>query len=187
MIARYRLIAILALTAAAWGLPAQARACESDAVAATVKNLGHWKNGYDYDIPLGCLAEHGEQAAGLLLQELHPMPERIIGLDEQGRHVASMHVIWCIRALRYITGLDFKAGSAAALKKVKLPGGAEDLLLMHNGDEVLVFSVAMSYDTTYIAPEDVQQAVFQKWKDWYATQSQGFKYSAHTHLDDWYF
>jgi len=187
MITRYRLTLILVLMATAWALPVQAQACSADEVPATVKNLGHWENGYDYDIPLGCLSEHGEQAAGLLLNELRPMPEGVIGLEEQGQHADSMHVIWCIRALRYITGLDFKAGSAAALRKMKLAGGARDLLLIGSGDEVLVFSVAMSHDTTYIAPEDVQKAVFEKWKAWYASQGKGFKYSAHTHLDDWYF
>ncbi len=57
------------------------------------------------------LAEHPRQAVKLLVRELHTVPLRAIHdpESEEGIVQQSLHVVWCLRALTYLTGREFKA------------------------------------------------------------------------------
>ena len=116
------------------------------------------------------------------------MPEMKILPADFDKHKDSMHVIWCMRYLRSITGgLEFEAGSAADIRSRHLPELQEYWILNQSGDQVRMYGVWMSRDSIYIAPQDIQQAVIAKWKHWYAANGATFHYVYDTHWDDWYF
>lgn len=165
-----------------------ASACTADDVPTIVKEK------VDSDLitiptdEMQCLVDHGAQAAQLLIQELHPMPEGRILEAEFAQHKRSMHVIWCVRTLRALTGgMEFKAGSAADIRKRHLPELQEYWILNQSGDAVRMYGVWMSRDTIYIAPKDVQEAVIAKWKDWYTANGASFHYVYDRNVDDWFF
>lgn len=165
-----------------------ARACTAADVPQIVKTIADADivtNGSD---ALHCLVDNGPLAAKLLIQDLHPMPEAKILNLEIKQHKDSMHVIWCMRTLRSLTGgLEFTAGSAAEIRKRHLPENQEYWILRGSGDAVRMYGDWMSRDSVYIAPKDIQEAVIAKWKDWYAANGATFHYVYDTNIDDWYF
>lgn len=187
MISKHAFLAVVFLAGLS-ALPSRAMACTEAELPGAVKNLGLWANGDDWRQAMTCLGEYGQLATGLLLKELHPVPETDITLGEaETTHKASMHVIWCIRGLRYLTGLNFMAGSAAEIKKQKLPELREYWILFQSGDYVRFYGTWMSRDETFIAPRDIQVAVIKKWKDWYAENGASYTYRTNSDFDAWFF
>lgn len=187
MAGKHALLAIT-LIAAAWALPTQASACSEAEAEATIKDLGYWAHVEDnWHKFMPCLGEHGQFSAGLLVKELHPVTEKDISVYDRDKHKAGMHVIWCIRGLRYLTGLNFMAGSAAEIRKQKLSENREYWILFQSGNYVRFYGTWMSRDWTFIAPKDVQVAVIAKWKDWYAANGTTYTYRTNSNFDDWYF
>ncbi|HET7174458.1 MAG TPA: hypothetical protein VFK21_00470 [Gammaproteobacteria bacterium] len=180
-------IAYLALCVATLSLPARAEACTNEEMAAKVKELGYWKNdNFDQRPILQCFAEHGADAAGLLVKQLHTVSIAHVPNQDRNKNQDSLHVIWALRSLYYITGFEFKAGSAATLKQLKLDKNREYWLLFGSGDQVNMFGVWESRDSLFVAPVDVQQAIIEKWKAWYAKDGAGFHYGDHDNMTLWY-
>lgn len=177
-----------ALTVLASSLPTAARACSEADVAGYIKQMGYWKTVPDPDPMLACFVEHGAMTAGLLIKELHPVNGTAYGTVDQGKHQADEHVLWALRGLYYMTGQDIRAGSASELRKLKLPSDREYWLLFASGDKVNFFAIHPSTDATYIAPQDVQAAIIEAWRSWYAKDGGAFSYKAHPYDDthSWY-
>lgn len=186
MIRKHMFLAVASLAALS-ALPAKAMACTEAEVPAVVKDLGYWAKSPDWQHAMGCLDKHGQIAAGLLLDELHPIPETDITLANERDHKAGIHVIWCVRGLRYLTGLNFMAGSAAEIRKQKMPDDRKYWILLQSGDSVKMYGTWMSRDETFIAPPDIQAAVIAKWKAWYAADGANFKYRNDMNFIDWFF
>jgi hypothetical protein len=104
-------------------------------------------------------------------------------LTHRGHYHNHPHAVWDIRALRSLTGLDFRAHTAADLTE------DEAHFLDHdpNTDDVLFFGTWMSRDTVWIAPHDAQIAIIKKWHEWSVHHGKDFKYVNDPVVDHWYF
>ena len=125
-------------------------------------------------------------ATRLLVAELHVIKRGSYRTSEAegfgSINYEAAHVIWCIRALRSLTGLDFKASTNTQLDE------KEGHFLGHvNNREVSFFGTWMSRDLSFIAPEDAQQKIIAKWKSWFAEHGTTYKYVNERNIDKWYF
>ena len=181
------IIACTAILAAVAALPARAQACTSEEMAAYVKQMGYWEDPYNYDPHpmLQCYLEHGAEAAGLLVKELHVVEDSDFAPETYTKHRDALHVVWAIRSLRAITGIDQKGGSAQELKTRKPHKHLLDILIVDSGDQVRFFGVFMSHEHIVTAPQDIQKEIIGKWNDWYKTQGASFKYQMSTSPDFW--
>jgi hypothetical protein len=114
-------------------------------------------------------------AARLLCQRLQ--------VTASGVHRDHPAVVWYIRALRSLTGLDFTAPTAAQLPDTELPYLRPD----KTTGNVHFFGWHMAWDDTWLAPRDAQQAIIHRWQAWFASEGQTFKYVNNRHHNDWYF
>jgi hypothetical protein len=158
--------------------------CDEDKISQVMKSL-EWSVSPETKVLLEQLARCPQEAVSYLVNELHEVPEEVIKPDELAEHPDTMHVIWCIRVLRYLTdGMKF-AGKTARFDEYNeklggLPIGKEK-------DEVYFFSVWMSRDILYIAPKDAQADVIKKWKEWYANHAENFDFKSSKDFNEWYF
>jgi hypothetical protein len=54
----------------------------------------------------------GRDAIRLLIATLQPIPEETVPAEDKKAHRAALQVVWAVRALRYLTGKDFRAPTA---------------------------------------------------------------------------
>ncbi len=121
-----------------------------------------------------------------LVQEIVVVRATTIRPDDYAAYAHEMHVIWCLRALRFLTnGLVFKATTR------ENPAGWDetrrDLLSPDSTKRVPFFSVWMSHDIVFVAPEDAQDDIIRQWEEWYQRRGATFPYKNATSVDDWYF
>lgn len=94
------------------------------------------------------------QSVKLLVEEL-----KEINPDPEKGDTESVHVIWCIRGLRSITGQRFAFRSGEQLTKFQKE--------FFRQDKPLPFvALRMSNSRFYVAPGDVQKKVISAWKEW---------------------
>jgi hypothetical protein len=136
---------------------------------------------------LNALANNPIEFAGLLINELAIVPENKILAGDQSANKKAMHIIWCIRALRSMTGLDFTAPTGNRFSKRVDEQTRNDLLKRPASDDVRFFAVWMSRDSIYVAPADAQEKIIKRWKEWYARNGQSHRYTTNSPLSDWYF
>ena len=141
------------------------------------------------------LARDPVESARFLIAELRPVPGvRILHDEQQTKWKETWHVIWCLRALRYITGgLEFRAKTAYRFGT----GQIEERRRWFVGGEqfgkdrtVRFFGVWMSRDSTYIAPRDAQIKIIHEWTEWYQHHGTTFPYvnpKVRESPDLWYF
>jgi len=117
-----------------------------------------------------------QEATKLLIAELRPI--------KRGRYPGGTHpqAVWIVRALRSLTGLDFKATTHARLNDDE----AHFLRASAEG-EVEFFGTWMSRDADWVAPKDAQVGIIKKWQEWYARSGHTYRYVNDRNLDDWYF
>jgi hypothetical protein len=103
----------------------------------------------------------------------------------RGQYLGGNHpqVVWNIRALRSLTGLDFRAATQADLT------ADEAHFLGHDPktDEVEFFGTWMSRDTVWVAPVDAQTTIIRKWRKWFREHGETFAYVNDRNFDHWYF
>src|SRR5208282_3005712 len=111
----------------------------------------------------------------LLISALEPV--------RRGHYTEHLQAVWIIRALRSLTGLDFRATT-----KVDLTAD-EAHFLDHDPvtDQVCFFGTWMSRDTVWVAPYDAQITIIKKWREWFAKEGKDYKYVNDPDFDDWYF
>jgi hypothetical protein len=123
---------------------------------------------------LNTLHQHPALAAQLLVDRLTP--------TSPGAHSDHPAVVWYIRALRSLTGLDFTAPSAAHLSDSVIAN-----LLPDSAKYFHFFRYQMGWDVTWLAPHDAQVAIIRKWRAWYAKEGTRFKYVNDPDREHWYF
>jgi hypothetical protein len=132
------------------------------------------------------LAKAPVVAACYLIGELHVVPETVITAYTRKEHKPSMHVIWSLRALRYITGaLEFRAKTKYEIKNSEEP--RKYWLTYKKTEDLPFFAVWPSRDAVYISPPDTQAAIIEKWRRWYSESGQTFEYKTSQKLNEWYF
>lgn|GEM_PF-2932708 len=136
------------------------------------------------------LAQEPREAVSMLVSELHSIPR---GHYTEGKKTpAEKHIVGCLRALHYLTGVTYSAPSRA-----KLTADEKQFLdfdkQMHdsNPDHKLhFFGVWMSRNADYLAPVDAQKEIIKAWRRFQATQGASFTYKpsrpAKDCMDDWF-
>jgi len=123
---------------------------------------------------LSILYREPARATQLLVARLEP--------TSRGKHRDHPAVVWYIRALRSLTGLDFRARTAALL------GDSEAWYIQRDSaGAVHFFGWHMAWDDTWLAPPDAQVAIIRQWQDWYVRNGRGFKYVNDSVHDHWYY
>jgi hypothetical protein len=162
-------------------------------VEVLVQALGSDDNEIDR---MKALSQQPVEAAGLLVQELHPViGDRILSRDQDNPEWKDTeHVIWCLHALRYFTGgLEFRAPTHHHFGKSELEENRKWFVggeRFQKDGTVRFFGVWMSRDSLYIAPRDAQQVIIEEWRTWYRTEGRTFAYvdaNKEQNPDLWYF
>ena len=119
-----------------------------------------------------------QRATDLLIRALHPI--------RAGKYSTRHHlqVVWCIRALRSLTGLDFSART-----QHRITEDDADSLPFPDSSGLVPFFVlgSMGWDYVLVAPPDAQEQIITKWQRWYQRAGISFRYVNDRHDNHWYF
>ena len=137
-----------------------AAGADSKSAKTAVQRLGFQTKSED----LAILTNNPAASVKLLIAELSLIPEKKILNAKQSDHEKAMHVIWCVRALRYLTGLDFHGTTGHRFSATEDEMARRDLLNRSKDGQVAFFAVWMSRDSIYVAPKDTQKEIIAKWK-----------------------
>ena len=94
--------------------------------------------------------------------------------------------VWAVRALRYLTGKDFRAPTTHVFGRDEDERTREQLLKKEH-ETVTFFATWMSRDSVYIAPADAQRTIIEAWRRWFFEQDENWKPIPGPSIDDWYF
>jgi hypothetical protein len=169
-----RLLVILILTMVILaGLPSRPLlAQESTSVSGEIRQLGR---GNDDRQIVGTLAKAPRLAVQLLIDELRPVNETRILASE--KRPEAEHVLWSIRALRYLTGgKDFCGQTRHEFDKSEFERNRKYWLYSRHRTCVSFFAMWPSRGTEYVAPQDAQNEIILKWRDWFKDQGASFDY-----------
>jgi hypothetical protein len=123
------------------------------------------------------LYRNPRRSAQLLISSLTPV--------RHGQYLTGKHpqVVWDIRALRSLTGLDFRGPTEAGLTQ------EEAHFLDHDPKTggVEFFGTWMSRDRVWVAPVDAQAAIIKRWREWFREHGETFTYVNDKNFDHWYF
>ena len=136
---------------------------------------------------LRVLRESPRRAVELLLRDLTTIPDEKILPDAQAQHTKAIHVIWSIRALRYLTRQEFRAPTAHVFGDTENEQTRHDLLSAHGTKTVAFFAEWMSRGSIYIAPTDAQIKIISDWRTWYAREGQTWRLGPEPDFNEWYF
>lgn len=145
----------------------------------------------DIQTAIGKLASNSDRESENAFQVLYKNPERSTELllatlkpTARGEYIGGQHpqAVWVIRALRSLTGLDFRATTIA-----KLSSDEAHFLNLNKHNQIEFFGTWMSRDRVWVAPEDAQTAIIKQWRDWFTQHGHNHKYVNDTNFDDWYF
>jgi hypothetical protein len=161
---------------------------DSNKVILLIKSLGisSYDNSGDKDFAtLDTLYKYHETSIKYLIDELTPVKAvSKITPEKYDQFKVQTHMIWCIRALRFITGIDLTSKTVHRFKKNE----DERSCFLHSVDnEVSFFGVRMSHDVIFIAPKDAQINIIKKWKSWYEKNRGDIQLNKNPRLNDWYF
>ena len=123
---------------------------------------------------LRVLYQYPALSAQLLVARLEP--------TARGRHRDHPAVVWYIRALRSLTGLDFSAATTTQLSDSEASYIGRD-----SAGNVRLFGWHMAWDVTWLAPGDAQRAIIRKWRAWDVKEGSGFNYVNDPAHEHWYF
>jgi hypothetical protein len=150
----------------------------SEAVEAGLRRIPNYaspeENESAFDSVLAVMYQHPALAAGLLVGVLEPVAP--------GKHPKTPRVVWYIRALRSLTGLDFKAPT-----KARLTEDERERLHPDTAGNTPFFTWDMGWDVIWVAPKDAQLAIIRKWRAWFAAEGKTFRYVNDRNQKDWYF
>lgn len=120
-----------------------------------------------------------ERSTQLLIAALKPTNP---GHYQTGHHPKT---VWILRALRSLTGLDFRATTRESLS----PDEAHWLDLDAN-HRIKFFGTRMSRDSVWVAPSDAQNSIIKQWHDWFKEHGyefKGYRHRQYSQPDRWYF
>jgi hypothetical protein len=141
-------------------------------VSKEVQNLGR---GPDNLKTVETLAKTPQLSTKLLIGELHTIREsRILNGEERPD---AEHVLWCLRALRYVTGgKDFCAKTSHKFGNSEEERNRKYWIFFRHKTCASFFAMWPSRSSEYIAPEDAQTSIISKWKEWFAKEGAEFDY-----------
>jgi hypothetical protein len=149
------------------------RGAVSDAeIGEAIRDLASQSSDHSFEV----FYKNPEEATKLLIAALKPIKR---GHYPNGKRPQA---VWIVRALRSLTGLDFKAATRA-----RLTDDEAHFLRENEQDEVEFFGTWMSRDSDRVAPKDAQVAIIKKWQEWYARNGHTYNYVNDRELGDWYF
>ncbi len=141
-------------------------------VSKEVQSLGR---GQDNSRTVESLAQTPQLSTKLLIGELRPIRESRI-LNGQEKPDAE-HVLWCVRALRYVTGgKDFCAKTSHTFGSSEEERNRKYWIFSRYKTCASFFAMWPSRSSEYIAPEDTQISIIGKWKDWFEKEGSEFNY-----------
>ena len=157
---------------------------QDSVITKAISDLGESDSSAIYQ-RLTLLESNPELSVRLLIDQLQPIshPTRIPP-EEFSKHPTAYHIVWCVRALRYLTGLDFTAQTAYRFRRdesIRLQ------MVQSKRATCTFFGVHMAHDVIYLAPEDAQTAIIQKWHNWYDANRGKIKLDRSLKFNDWYF
>src|SRR6266700_4843804 len=145
----------------------------SDAeIKAAIARLGEAKDQNSFEL----LYKNPRRSSELLISSLAPVRRG------QYRYDKHPQVVWNIRGLRSLTGLNFRATTNS-----KLDDDESHFLDLNAKREVHFFGTWMSRDRVWVAPLDAQTAIIGKWREWFKNRGQTFTYVNDPNPDRWYF
>jgi len=144
-------------------------------VQAAIKHLTSEPSDDGFDV-FEVFYKNPELATKILIAELKPIAR---GRYQSGKHPES---VWVLRALRSLTGVDFRAVTTASLSSDE-----SHFLDLNAKGEVTFFGTWMSRDSVWVAPKDAQVAIIKKWQEWYAAHGRTHTYVNDRNFDHWYF
>ena len=147
---------------------------EASDIDRLIKNTMRHIGGDDYEQEFKILSQHPLRSTELLIKSLRPVG--------RGKYRAHPRVVWYIRALRFLTRLDFKARTLG-----RLTDDEKNFLAYDGQRRVKFFGTWMSRDIAFVAPKDAQTKIIRQWRDWFTANGKTHNYSDSTPLDDWYF
>jgi hypothetical protein len=163
----FSVVAVVCLGIVSYALPQNTSALSSE-----VRNLGQGQD--DFKI-VESLAKTPRITTELLIRELHLIHESRI-LNGQEKPEAE-HVLWCIRALRYVTGgKDFCAKTNHKYGNSEEEQNRKYWVYFRYKNCASFFAIWPSRASEYIAPEDAQISIIQQWKNWFANEGADFDY-----------
>jgi hypothetical protein len=174
---RHCLIALAAVLCCFAPVGAFSQQSPSDAeIKAAIAKLGEDTDAKGFT-KFEVLYKNPRRATELLIATLEPI--------QRGQYLTGRHpqVVWNIRALRSLTGLDFRGSTKADLRE------DEAHFLGHDPktDDVEFFGTWMSRDRVWVAPLDAQATVINKWRTWFREHGETFAYVNDRNFDNWYF
>jgi hypothetical protein len=144
-------------------------------VSATSREVHDLGRGQDNVKIVETLAKTPHLSTKLLISELHPIHESRILNGEDKPDVE--HVLWCIRSLRYVTGgKDFCAKTKHKFGSSEEERNRKYWIYFRHQTCASFFAMWPSRGSEYIAPEDTQKEIIDKWKDWFAKDGDSFDY-----------
>jgi len=172
-----RLLLALAVVSCLAPLEARSQQLPSDVeIGAAIARLGESTDEKGFT-RFEILYKSPRRSTELLISTLKPV--------RRGQYMGGKHpqVVWSIRALRSLTGLDFRGSTHADLTE------DEAHFLDHNPktDEVEFFGTWMSRDRVWVAPVDAQTTIIRKWRKWFKEHGETFSYVDDRNFDHWYF
>jgi len=133
------------------------------------------------------LAACPQEAVKILVNEIKPV--NIVKLDNPSNNAKlnadAHHVLWCFRALYYLTGHTILAESSYKFTDSELDHNRSGLIIA--GGKYAFFVEWMSRGTVYFAPEDAQAAIIQKWKMWAEQNVASYHFPENVNFNNWYF
>jgi hypothetical protein len=142
----------------------------------TFKNAArHLGRGGDDFARVQLLAKNPASATGLLISELRVIHDTRIPADKQIGDAE--HVLWAIRALRFITGgKDICAPTQYHFGKSEQEQNRRYWLTFRSQQCLEFFAMWPSRSIDYVAPADVQEQIISRWGKWYETEGGTYRY-----------
>jgi hypothetical protein len=167
--------ALLALCVSAFPCWGQSSVSDAD-IRAAIGKLASTSDSESPNTHFQVLYKNPERSTELLIAALKPAP--------RGKYLSGHHpqAVWIVRALRSLTGLDFRATTAAELSRDEA-----HFLDLNAQQQVLFFGTWMSRDSVWVAPKDAQIVIIKQWRDWFLQHGHNHKYVNDTNFDHWYF
>jgi hypothetical protein len=123
------------------------------------------------------MAKQPKKATGLLIAELHVVPDKKVLPNDEEQKRDTEHVLWAIRALRFVTGgKDFCAKSSETFGKSDEEKDRRYWLRFRHGDCLTFFELWPSHGVDYVAPADAQRAIIEQWKNRYRTAGTTYQF-----------
>jgi hypothetical protein len=148
---------------------------DSSRIIKLIARLGDIDNSVNFKI-MDTLKDYPDKywLSGKLIDELDTTadPAYEDGKNALGHYkFDGLHIIWCWRALRMITSLDFFGKSRQTLE-----GVYEEYLLNKETAEIKYCHVWVLKSIVYMAPGDAQLDIINQWKDWYKKEAKNFTF-----------